>query len=76
MRWMPSRAEGSKALRTAANQSGADEARVDPISVIAAFDPARDGDAAALVRARQALARQSAQWLRRRPLPGVPSAEG
>ena len=57
---------GSRALRTVAHQFEEDAARVDPLSVVAAQDAVRDGDVAALVRAREALERQSAQWLRPR----------
>jgi hypothetical protein len=64
-------ASGSEALRTAAHQFEEDASRVDPINADPAGDAASDGDAAALVRAREALERQSAQWLRPRSLPSV-----
>lgn len=60
-------ASGCGALRTVAIQFDLDAARIDPLSVSATTDQVRDGDAAALVRVRVALERQSAQWLRRRP---------
>ena len=53
----------SEALQTAAHQFDADAARIDPVER-AASDDVRTGDAAALVRLREALERQSAQWIR------------
>ena len=60
-------ASGSMALRTAAHQFEDDASRADAVTA----DALSDGDTAALVRAREALERQSAQWLRPRFLPSA-----
>jgi len=51
---------GSNALRTVAHQFDADAARIDPVAIASM----RQGDAAALVRIREALEHQAAWWLR------------
>lgn len=51
---------GSEALRTVAHQFDDDAARIDPVAI----NGARQGDAAALVRVREALEHQVGWWLR------------
>jgi len=51
---------GSEALSTMARQFDADATRIDPV----VLDGVKDGDAAALVRVRLALERQTIRWLR------------
>ena len=59
---------GSEALRAVARQFDVDAARIDPVPTIVAKSP----QAASLVRVREALEVQTAQWLQRRPLSTLP----
>jgi hypothetical protein len=51
---------GSEALSTVARQFDADATRID----LDLLDGVKNGDAAALVRVREALERQTVRWLR------------
>ncbi|HET6942879.1 MAG TPA: hypothetical protein VFH89_12020 [Sphingomicrobium sp.] len=63
---------GSEALRAAARQFDSDAVRIDPAALAADAGPT--GQAASLVRVREALERQTAQWLWRGPVSESPKA--
>jgi len=64
---------GSEALRAVARQFDSDAARIDPVPTITA--DRLTAQAASLIRVREALERQTAQWLQRRPVVRSPEAE-
>ncbi|NUS99417.1 MAG: hypothetical protein HOP96_00380 [Sphingomonas sp.] len=64
---------GSEALRTVARQFDWDAARIDPVPTI--VTDRMTPQAASLIRVREALERQTAQWLQRRPQAGRPEAD-
>ena len=63
---------GSEALRAAARQVDSDAVRIDPEAI--APNDGLTSQAASLVRVREALERQTAQWLWRGSIAGSPKA--
>ena len=63
---------GSEALRAAARQFDSDAVRIDPEAI--APNDGLTSQAASLVRVREALERQTAQWLWRGSIAGSPKA--